>query len=95
MINFERHSERHRKVAGKEILIRYWQGGGGILHPERCQTQTGWPEGCILQDNEKLTGRGPEQFDLTLKSALLLQRFGPDDLQRSVPTQEKSKSGNV
>lgn len=31
MINFEMHSERHIKVAGKEVLTRYWWEGGGFF----------------------------------------------------------------
>lgn len=50
------HSEKDRKVAGKEILTRYRWGGGGLVTTRGIRTQTGWPEGCILQDMEKLTG---------------------------------------
>lgn len=73
-----------RQIAGKEVPISYWDVCVS-LHHERCHTLTSWPEGCILQDTENLTGQGSEQPQLTLKSALLLQGFGPDDLQRSVP----------
>lgn len=66
-------------------MVERW----GILHHERYET--GWPEGCILQDMEELTGQGPEQFDLTLKSTLLLQRFRPDHPKVCSNLREKQK----